>query len=242
MDSTDLFIIYLSGGAPLAVYYFLQNRDGGKTALFRLKTSLVFLFWLPFAVFLLLRNQNRRGFFNGNFFSSKFAQDAGAGKISTLQKRLEGILLDSDSNRSVFDFRETIERYVGLTLASGIDANRDSAREIFRAAKNKNDELGAICLNRRNRNKLVRHQTEARRDFLQLVEQIFDSISDARVLQHSTVEIVKTLKDDEAQQSLEKTFAGNLQIGKLSSVEYPEKDLWKPQERKPLRAETISTR
>lgn len=242
MNLIDLFIIYFAGGAPFAVYYFLQNRRGSKINLFRLKNFLVFLFWIPYAASLLMKNRNHRNFFKPNFLNAFFVKDSGEEKFLLLQKHIENLLLKTDLDISIFDFRETAERYIGLTRAAKIDANGDSEREIFRAAKNENDKLGAICLRRRNRNKLARHQIEARRDFLRIVEQLSDSISDTESLQHSAVEIVKILKDDEAQRSLKKLFNGNLQTGKLSSVEYSEKDLWKPQERKPLRPETISTR
>ncbi|MCY7377447.1 MAG: hypothetical protein LH472_15915 [Pyrinomonadaceae bacterium] len=242
MNLTDLFIIYFAVGAPLAVYYFLQNRSDGKIALFWLKNLLVFLFWMPFAVSLLLQRQNRRSLSNLNFFDPIFAKDSGEERISTLQKQIEIVLLKSNLDRSIFDLRETIERFVGLTLASEIDGKLYSEKEFLRAAGNSNEKLGAICLDRRNRNKLARHQTEARRDFLQFVEQLSDSISDTETLEHSTVEIVKILEDAAARRSLEKMFAENLQTGKLPSVKYSEKDLWKPQERQPLRIETISTR
>ena len=239
MNLTDLFIIYFAGGAPFAVYYFLQNRHGKKTVSLRLKNLLVLLFWLPFAVFLLLKN---RRFPEFDFLRAAFNKNADGEKIYSFQKQIESVLLESGSDVSIFDFREIFERYAGLTIAAQNNANGESEKEIFRTAENENVELGAICLHRRNRNKLVRHQTEARRDFLQFVEQLSDSISDTELLQYSAIESAKILKDDAAQKSLEKMFAENLQTGKHLNVEYSEKDLWKPQERKPLRTETISTR
>lgn len=240
MNPTDFLIIYFACGAPFAVHYFLQNRDGGATVSFWLRNLLVFLFWMPFAALLLMQKRGRAGFFDLKTFSSFFYKDSDTEKLFAFQKRIENTLLESDLEVSIFDFRETIERYAGLTIAAKSEG--DSGREIFRVAKNNNVELGTICLQRRNRSKLARHQTAARRDFLEFVEQLSDSISDVKSLQHPAVEIAKLLHDEAAQESLEKMFADNLQIGNLSNVEYLEKDLWKSQERKPLRTETVSTR
>lgn len=241
MNLTDLTVIYFAVGAPFAVYYFLQNRRENKSASFRLKNFFVFIFWLPYAVMLLSRNQSLRNFFKTNFIKDFLASDS-SDEILQLQKRIENLLLESDLNISAFDYREIMERYAGLTLASDVQTNNNFESEIYRVAENENVKLGSVCLQRRNRNKLLRHQTEARRDFLQIIKKLSDSISDAKILQDSSTEFVKILKDDAAQGSLEKMFAEKLQTGKLLSVEYTEKDLWKPQEHKPLRSETISTR
>lgn len=242
MNSTDFLIIYFACGAPFAVYYFLQNRYDDSTVLFWLKNVLVFLFWVPFAASLLMQSQGRDGFFDlkalGSFFN--FNKDSNTEKLFESQKQIENILLESDLEISIFDFRETAERYAGLTIAAKSEG--DSGREIFRVAKNNNVELGTICLQRRNRSKLLRHQTAARRDFLELVEHLSDSISNTELLQRPALEVVRMLNDEVARESLEKMFAGNLQTGKLSNVEYLEKDLWKPQEHKPLRTKTVSTR
>jgi len=241
MNLIDLLVVYFAIGAPFAVSYFLRNRRDDKSVSFWLKILLVFLLWLPFAATLLFRNKYFRNFFNLNFFRDILEKDSSQ-EISQIQKRIENLLIKSDLDISAFDYRETIERYTGLTLASEVKTAGDFESEIFRVAENTNIKLGSICLQRRNRIKLIQHQTEARRDFLHIIKQLFDSISDTRSLQEPAFELVKILKDDAAQKSLEKMFAEYLQTEKLSNVEYTEKDIWKPQEHKPLRSETISTR
>ena len=242
MNSIDLFIIYFAGGAPFAVYYFLQNRSENGDVGFWMRNSLVFLLWMPFAASLLLQNKRYRNVFNPRFFSFIFVNKSVMGEVLPLRKQIESLLPENSLNFSIFDFRETVERYAGLSLAVQNDIHGDSEREIFRAAKNENVKIGAVCLHRRNRNKLFRHQKEARRDYLEIVEQLSDLVTDRKFLQYSTTEIAKTLNDDAARECLEGMFAKNLQTGKPLSVSYSEKDLWKPQERKPLRAETITTR
>lgn len=240
MNLTDLLVIYFTVGAPFAVYYFLRNRRDDKSVSFWLKNFLVFLFWLPFAPMFFLGNKHFQKIFTLNLLKDILVKDSSQ-EISQYQKQIENILLKSDLEISTFDYREIVERYTGLTLASQIEVGNSEA-EVFRIAENENIKLGSICLQRRNRNKLVRHQTEARRDFLQIIEQLTDSISDTESLQKATIGIVKILNDDATRKSLEKMFAEKMQIGNPESVKYSEKDLWKPQEQQPLRSETISTR
>lgn len=241
MNLIDLTVVYFAVGAPFAVYYFLQNRRADKSVAFWLKIFFAFVFWLPFAAMSLSRSQSLRSFFNLNFIRDFLASDS-SDEIIRLQKRIENLLLAGDLKIPVFDYREIMERYVGLTLASDANANNEFESEIYRVAANENVRLASICLHRRNRNKLRRHQTEARLDFLQIVERLSGSVSDAKILHDASAELAKILKDETARESIEKMFAKKLQTEKPLSVEHTEKDLWKTQEHKPLRSETISTR
>ena len=239
MNWIDFTIIYLACGAPFAVYYFLQNKTVGSSVSWLLN-CLVLLLWLPFAIFLLTKN--RQNFFSFNFFNKSLTTTENGQQIYLYQKQIEKVLLESDLDISIFDFRETAERYAGLTLAAQCEPGKDWGQEIFRVSGAEQLELGTICLQRRNRKRLAFHQSEARRDFLQIIERLTVSISDAKILEHSTLETVKLLKDATALEALEKMFARNLQTGKLPSVEYSENDLWNPQEHKPLHAKTLSHR
>ena len=240
MNWIDFLIIYFSCGASFAVYYFLQTKTGSGTFPWWLSNSLVWFFWLPFALFLLFKN--RRVLSDLNFLDSSSNASESERKIYQSQKRIEKILLGSQLEISIFDFREIAERYAGLTTAEQNEPDKDWGKEIFQAANNEKNELGKICLQRRNRKRLAFHQTEARRDFLRIIRQLNDSILDRETLERSTLEMVALLNDSAAQETLVKMFAENLQTGKLQNVEYSEKDLWNPQKRKPLRTETISTR
>lgn len=234
MNPIDLFIIYLACGAPFGVYYFFQNRAPVKSNLLWFKTFLNFFFWIPFAFLLLRRNKS---FTTLSLFGSDKSALENSEQEANLHptvKQIERVFLESNLEISVYEFREIIERYIGLTIAYQTDAAQisDAETELFRIsrAKNKNIELGAICLNRRNRKRLVRHQTEARKDFLQLINQLlkFDS-DDVKKLEHSAFELVIILKDSEARNKLEKMFACRLQTGTRFSVTETEKDLWKPE-------------
>lgn len=241
MNLIDFLVIYLAVGAPFAVSYFLRNRRHEKSFAFRLKIFAVFVFWLPFAAFSLFNSKNFFRLFKPDFVKN-FLTDDSSRELSRVQKQIENVLIKSDLPVSTFDYREIVERYVGLTTACENNSTGDFESEIFDIAKNGNSKLGSICLQRRNRIKLVRHQIGARLDFLRIVQHLFESNSDTQVLQESSFELVKILKDDMAQKELEKMFSQTLQTEKLSSVKQTENELWKPQEHKPLRTETISTR
>ncbi len=165
MNQIDLIIIYLACGAPFAVYYFLQNRRLRYTKLFWIKTTFAFILWLPLAAQLFW---NKFSFFHSQFFLVNKEKS-----ISSLQKQIEAILIESDSQISIYNFREVFERYAGLTKANSDKNNKisDSEKEVFRISENANIELAAICQHRRNRKKLFFHHTLARQDFLRLRRQ-----------------------------------------------------------------------
>ncbi|HLM61084.1 MAG TPA: hypothetical protein VK308_09785, partial [Pyrinomonadaceae bacterium] len=93
---------------------------------------------------------------------------------------------------------------------------------------------------RRNRKRLSFHQTEARKDFLHLIKQLnrFDSEKD--VLRKASIELVKILKDLEAQKELENLSSDSPQTGNQPCVQKLEKDIWKPEIHRPLPARITS--
>ena len=243
MNLIDFIIIYLACGAPFGVYYFLQNRNEAGSPIIWLKIFLTFFFWIPFA-FLFIRqflasNEN----LHSNYYLTSAFEAKDESNIYLIQKEFEKKFSESRPEFSLFEFRETFERYVGLTLANRKGSTKVSEREkeIFRIAKNSNVELAANCLHRRNRKLLAFHQTKARQDFLQTIRKLSGSVSDKKNLEYLAIEFVRLLKDKQAQDSLEKIFAANLQTDIPPSVLQREKDLWNPQEQKLLRAQPNST-
>jgi len=234
MNLIDLIIIYLACGAPLAVYYFLHNRrTETRSHLLRLKTIFIFFFWLPFAFYLV------RQFINFKFAQAKTGQTE---IFYSIQKQIEKILLESELKISIYEFREIVERYIGLTLASQYAAAQSLPQEaeIYRAIQAKNIELASICFGRRNRKRLLFHQTEARKDFLRFIEKLSEFGADQTKLADSSFKVVQMLNDLEAYESLENIFAAALQTDRRKSVKRLEKDLWKPVEtRKPQPAKSV---
>ena len=243
MNAIDLLIIYLACGAPFAVYYFSANRTPIVTRWLCFKTSLIFLFWIPFALLLLSRSGNFR--LSVLDFAENHSVDSSQEKdIFSVQKEMEKILLTSNLEISIYEFRETVERYVGLTLAVQIDAAKISEheREVFRISEKNNIELGSICLNRRNRKRLSFHQNQARKDFLFLIGQMLEFHSGETKLEFLSMKFVRLLKDAEAENELEKILANSKQTQTRHNVKKSEKDLWKPERHKPLPAQPISPR
>lgn len=235
MNAIDFFIIYLACGAPFGVYYFLQNRNRFDSRLLWLETLLNFVFWIPAAFLFLSRSAGLKTRSN----VSETAGDAKRNNLQSIQKQIEENFSESDLKISIYEFRETIERYVGLTLANQTNAaeSRAGGEDFFRAAQTTNIELGAICLNRRNRNRLLLHQTEARNDFLYLINQLLKLSSDKKSLEQSAIKLVEVLEDRTTQNELEKLFARLQPIGKRLNAPKTENQLWKPEAPKPLLAQ-----
>lgn len=238
MNLYDFLIIYLAAGAPLGVYYFLHERKRPDFKHLWIKTLLNFLFWAPFAVRLLRQNKISVDTFN-NVFGEKSSPDADAEKIiHSIRKRFEKIYLETGLDISIYEFREVLERYSGLTRAGQFEeGNSQTARydnEFFRIADHKNAELAAICLERRNRRRLSFHQTEARLDFLQLLSGLSDSGSEKEILFRTAIEFVTELGDDAALDALKKMFEPEWQTKTVASVRNAETDLWKADIQQPL--------
>lgn len=232
MNIYDWLIIYLACGAPFGVYYFFQNRRALKPKSIWLKTVLIFLFWLPFAIRLFLENRNLK-----NIFDKQGDLDSKIEKnLLPLRKNLETTIISLIPQRdenipspTIFEIREILERYTGLTLSLQNEYNfLRSGNDFYKISNHKTPRLAEICSARRNRQRLFFHQTEARRDFLNLI-----GITNNKKLFRQTLEFVKLLKDSEAQAAIEKL----VQTATKESVKKTENDLWKSATHKP---QTIS--
>lgn len=246
MSLYDFLIIYLSLGAPFAVYYFLQNRNERKSPRLWLKTILKFLFWLPFA-YKIARKSGRAGNFFKNIFDGESFSDAETDKnIHLIQKQMEKKIFESDSSLSIYEFRETLERYAGLTLAGQFEA-KDSQNErvdfeIFRVAGNKQTEIAAACLQRRNRKRLSFHHTQSRLNFLTVIQRLFDSDPENEQIRKSAIDFVTLLNDAEALETIEKMFGGERQTAETPNVKISETEIWKSDKQKPQNTKSISVR
>jgi len=151
----EAVIIYLAIGAPFGVHHFFSSR--GDKILTRLVTSLFhFVSWVPFAVIAAakaLRPQNA---------SEKLKKE-----IAFLQKEIERT---DTGSVSIFEIRRVVERYVGLRSLTDqrISAAAADNTTIFDIAEHPDPELAVICLNRRNREHILRHQTDAAHDLRSL--------------------------------------------------------------------------
>lgn len=239
MNLLDLFIIYLACGSPFGVYYLLNKKHAENNVY--LKSLLITFFWIPFAIRLLQRKVTNKLIMN-QFYSTREI------KLFELQKYFENFLPKDSKNISLFELRETVERYSGLTYAISRN-NRKPApyeKEIFMFNNNKTPEISALCLNRRNRRKLKSHQTQARGDFLILLKILFQSSFEYKKLGiHSlelgihSLEFVKLLNDEMCLIEIKKLISEFSQSFEESHVIHLEEDLWKPQEQKQNTAQKI---
>jgi len=244
MNLIEFIIIYLACGAPFSVYFYLENRFENEQNFLWLKTFLAFVFWIPFSFLAVRKSEMFKRLFIPNFNKISFVEVKVEENLYSVQKEIEKIFTEKNLKISLFEFRQTIERYVGLTFSvrSENAAASEQEKEIFRVAQIKDVEIAALCLKRRNRKLLDFHHTKARQDFLQMIERLFDSISDVVNFQHSVIEFVNLLNDSAARDHLEKLFAENLQTESPQCVQQLEKVLWKSDIPEPMFTEPISAR
>jgi hypothetical protein len=239
MNLSDLIIIYLSCGAPLGVYFFVNNRNRFSPTKLWLKTILIFVLWIPF-LFKLVLTKNifsvRR--FNKSFPIMDFDEE-----ISSIVKNIEVILKQSSLDISIYEFREIFERYVGLTIVKDKHIEEALANDdFFKLSNHKNIELAKTCMIRRNRMHLSFHQTKARQDFLKLISSLSKSMVDQKNLREETYGFVKLLNDIEAQIPLTEIFGDFQQTQRDLNVNITEEKQWKTDTHKPLQDNPIPIR
>jgi hypothetical protein len=195
MTLLDAIIIYLALGAPFAVYDFLQNRKRPATQKW-ISAAFAFIFWIPLAVRVLHRELKVHGY--AREFDAQRDE-----KIRVIGDALKDLLMANGSTISVFNYRDVFDRYVGLTLATRRENTNSHSNdtELFEIAGCLNTELAAKCLNRRNSIRLERHQTEARRNFLMMIEMSLTENADAA---GKALELAELLDDEPAISRLRK--------------------------------------
>lgn len=171
MTISDIIIIYFSLGAPFAVYQFTQEQ---QTSSFRvvISTAFSFLFWLPLlsrlGVAKILRSAGNDDFAEGHDSDADLDKD-----IRNAQSAVADRFRMAPRHISIHEFREILERYAGLSLLVNHRASGSSkiANEIFSIAGRENTQLAAVCFERRNRARLIRHHIDASGDFLRVINE-----------------------------------------------------------------------
>jgi hypothetical protein len=219
MNYLDLTIIYLTLGSPFGTHYFFNQRQQRKFAL--VKSVLVAIFWIPYATLLLL-----------NKVKSKL-NPMGPGQktkdLSYSQKKLESYLLCENKQISLFEFREILERYTELTLITLSDNDEPSKHEIalYKLNGNKNPNVSALCLHRKNIKKLKLHQGQAQLDFLKTIKMLSVTPNlNTHEFFEDTLDYVSQIKDEKTITALYKIFNSTKQRKNTMSVLNWEKELW----------------
>ena len=197
MPISEILIVYLAFGAPLAVYRFLETRQVSRQR--RILMSLAtFVFWIPFAVRLSFRH------FTNASFDTDFVSPRTKKTKSVTNKREEALelaMIASGCPLPRHDLREVIGCYVGLSNA--VEGQGESAvpgEKIvnFLLAAGRPTDLGARCLARRERTRLERHLDDARESFLRLFDQLSsNSQLRSRAIRRG-VELALLIKDIDA--------------------------------------------
>jgi hypothetical protein len=173
MTFIEFFTTYLAVGAPFGVYYFLKHRRKLFGIALLAKSIATALLWFLFAVRLL-----RQWSFSSNSVLRR------SNRSFSLENKIEGAsqnvlnifaaISREAPTPSFFEFRETLERYVGLTLAaehSSVTAPVAKREiEIFRVVgyEPRALQLAGKIIHRTNYLRLKSHQSLARHDFLQV--------------------------------------------------------------------------
>lgn len=185
MGIFDFLIIYLTFGAPFAVFEYLRHQSVPRT-------FGVFAFWPPTAWKLVA----------GRITSSRKSPDRVADERT---KRVAGKLQRDVAGTavSVREFRDAIDRYIGLSFEIDRDevvADTKSA-ELLRISGRGISRATSATLSRRNAVRLARHHTDARERFLELIERS----QEFNAMMHA-LELATLLDDTVAKQYLNRAI------------------------------------
>jgi hypothetical protein len=163
MTLLDVLIIYLTLGAPVGVYRFLQlPRPISLTTLFRIAGA--FLLWVPYA-FVIMRETIPQIVRNPDFVSA-YHSDSGIHENVQLLRSEYQASLDGICRRDLREMLKSFDRYVSLYLMfkTESDAEGGQTNELLAIASHPNVSLGSKCIARRKRSRLWRHLSNARND------------------------------------------------------------------------------
>lgn len=237
MNLIDLIIIYLTCGAPFGVYYFLQQKELFNSSKLWLNSILVTLFWIPYAL-RLFHSFVTTKFLKSQFAENTFSDSAFKDKIDEIEKKFAQILLEEKVDFSIFEFRETFQRFVGLTIVTKdinyASLNDETEHDLFSITNHQNGKLATKCLNRRNRLRLKAHQNLALKDFLQMLEKIDSCLVEKEKFRLLAIDFVKLLDDVQTQIELNKVFQNSPQTVTGFPVKKMENEVWNPIETKQL--------
>ncbi len=221
MSFSEIIIMYLTFGAPFGVYHYLQNRSSHfrvSNAFFSIAVATI---WIGYAV-----KMARDTIFipNDEFDTVLFSDSQISDNLERSQKDLFRALGEvkiqnpATTNFSVFELRETLERFVGLTLElKNVALNSKPTApelEVFKIVGRTTDsEIGGICIHRRNVIRLRAHREKAREDFLATTVSLYVDIltknpknETLERFRDSSIQIADELDDHQTARQLEQKF------------------------------------
>ena len=162
MTPAELLIVYLAAGAPFGVYAFF-NQVGRPGYLNIVGPVLKFAFWPVFASQLIIQHLSGRfGAQVTPFSSSRLIEET-----ESLRRDITSTIAfeNSHEHRHLLD---EFERFAGITAAV-YEAERNgkpSTPIILEAGGHPSPNLGAKCIFRRNRARLLEHRNRAFEGFV----------------------------------------------------------------------------
>ena len=234
MNLIDFLIIYLACGTPFGMYHFINNRKSGTHWI---KSLLTVFVWIPYGfIFFRLKIADRLSTKNNENSSNYDFDPESQLVLEKTRKSLERIFCETGKSIPIFEFRETIDRYIGLTLAIHSENQKvpDKVLDFYEISGNDSKILAARCLHRRNLRLLIFHQRLARRDLLKFIFDYKNQISDAEYCYNLLLTLVDVLQDNEAKNLIETNFSLGSQSENETSVNTTEKEIWTLETRKQL--------
>ena len=190
MNVTDLIIIYLACGSPFGVYQITKRQDEQPTTKW-LVVLASFLLWPGFTAAIII--------------DRVVSKNDGTEKVSRIEHFRTGIeraAFDGGATSSLFEFREVFYRFTGLIEAANSGQTNRMTNELFEVSGHANKSLASKCLVRRNREKLVYHQTQARNEFVDIIAEMANNESRREEITSIALELTAYLKDDTATSDL----------------------------------------
>jgi hypothetical protein len=185
MKLLDLLVIYFAIGAPFGVYQITAVRSS-LTAHATLGIILRICFWPVFAAQTLIE------WFSKDQHSSESNLDR---QIDRIRAEIESLVFGNDSISSIFDFREVLYRYAGLSEAANTGVLPDAANEIFEFGNNGDKDVASACLARKNQRKLSFHQSLARNEFVDMIAEFASTGSHRERVLCLAVELANGVND-----------------------------------------------
>ena len=183
MRLSELITIYLAAGAPFGFQHFLCRRSAGRARSLS-RAVRAALLWPLAAVKILFSHLASDG---ASEAAAQLHEEVGRaqGKLLSSLYALAELAQDAGVERAVRAAKESVEKYVGLTLAAA-ETDLDGAPtgrelELYRVAGRKGSDLllAGRCARRRSAARLSRHQARSRVELLHALASVRESLGPA---------------------------------------------------------------
>ncbi len=217
MIISDFIIIYLSLGAPFAVYQFVQSRKASISGRL-IYAAIYFLLWLPLLI--------RHGIEVFVRSTARYNLDAQKHeKVREIQQAVANTFRMVEQRISIHEFCEIMDRYVGLSILVKQSADTSGKpNELFAISGHPDASLAAACLSRRNRGRLKRHHIDARKDFL---NSIGESSFTNRQMPNSAFKLTELLDDPQASNEVHRII--DMHGKAVQENVRPQENIWIPE-------------